>query len=102
MSQTVRAMVLILLCLTAREGRGQEAVRDFRESIAKQFEGVYRFNYLFSENGTLYLDESSHRQLLDFDKAEGDERHGSHSLIRLRKAKSAPITAISFIRTEAS
>ncbi len=72
MYQTVHALMLILLCLTAREGRGQETVRDLRESIAKQFEGVYRFNYLFSENGTLYLDESSHSQLLDFDKVETD------------------------------
>jgi hypothetical protein len=40
--------------------------------MAKEFEGVYRFNYLFAENGVLYLDESSHRQLLNFDKAETD------------------------------
>jgi hypothetical protein len=72
MYQTLRALMLILWCLAAREAQGQEAVRDLRESLAKQFEGVYRFNYLFSENGVVYLDESSHRQLLDFDKAESD------------------------------
>jgi hypothetical protein len=72
MSKTSRALALILLCLAAREALGQEAGRDLREGIAKEFEGVYRFNYLFAENGVLYLDESSHRQLLDFDKAESD------------------------------
>jgi hypothetical protein len=73
MYQTVHALMLILLCLTATEAQGQDAaVRDLPESIAKQFEGVYRFNYLFSENAALYLDESSHRQLLDFDRVEKD------------------------------
>jgi hypothetical protein len=70
MSKTSRALALILLCLALREAQGQEA--DFRENIAREFEGVYRFNYLFAENGVVYLDESSHRQLLDFDKAESD------------------------------
>jgi hypothetical protein len=72
MYQTVHALMLILLCLTATEAQGQDAVRDLPESIAKQFEGVYRFNYLFSENAAPYLDESSHRQLLDFDRVEKD------------------------------
>jgi hypothetical protein len=76
MSKISRALALILwcllLCLAAREAPAQETSRDLRASLAKEFEGVYRFNYLFAENGAIYLDESSHRQLLDFDKAESD------------------------------
>jgi len=72
MYKKTRALALILLCLAIREAQSQDASQDLRESIAKEFEGVYRFNYLFAENSVTYLDEPSHRQLLDLDKAESD------------------------------
>jgi hypothetical protein len=40
------------------------------ELIAKEFAGIYRFSYLFSENGTVYVDVPGHLQLLEPDKHE--------------------------------
>ncbi|HEX9271020.1 MAG TPA: hypothetical protein VGA01_02275 [Candidatus Binatia bacterium] len=72
MSKVLRALLLTLSCVVAKDAQALDAVRDLREGIAKEFEGTYRFNYLFAENGVLYLDESSHFQLLDFDHTESE------------------------------
>ena len=47
---------------------------DLRESIAKEFAGVYRFNYLFVENGIPYVDVADHLQFLELDKFENAPR----------------------------
>jgi peroxiredoxin (alkyl hydroperoxide reductase subunit C) len=70
--RTSRALVFTVFCLGATASQGQETARGLPEILAKGFEGAYRFNYLFVENGVVYLDESSHRQLLEFDRVESD------------------------------
>jgi hypothetical protein len=43
-------------------------------ALAKAFAGVYRFDYLFSENGIVYVDVPGHLQLLELDKHEDAPR----------------------------
>lgn len=47
---------------------------DLREAIAKEFTGVYRFNYLFVENGVPYVDVAAHLQFLELDEFEDAPR----------------------------
>lgn len=61
-----------VVLLGSRECQPLEPHRDLRENVAREFEGTYRFNYLFAENGVIYLDESSHFEALDFDRTEGE------------------------------
>lgn len=68
------ALLLTLSCTTTKDAQALEPLRDLRESLAKEFEGTYRFNYLFAENTVVYLDESSHFQALAFDHAESAPR----------------------------
>jgi hypothetical protein len=71
------AMVTIFLLLSASvSGAAQaaDAAPDLREAIAKEFTGVYHFNYLFVENGIPYVDVAAHLQFLELDKFEGSPR----------------------------
>ena len=72
MLKILSALLLELSCGAAENAQALEPHRDLRENVAREFEGTYRFNYLFAENGVIYLDESSHFQALDFDRTEGE------------------------------
>ena len=72
MLKILSALLLALSCGAAGNVQALEPHRDLRENVAREFEGTYRFNYLFAENGVIYLDESSHFQALDFDRTEGE------------------------------
>ena len=96
MSRTSRALALILLCLAASRRRsdrkpaeisGKALPRNSKASIVS----------IFAENGVLYLDESSHRQLLDFDKAESDGApdHVLQSNFERRKASPLQLSLLS-------
>ena len=71
------AMVTIFLLLSASvsgSAQATDAAPDLREAVAKEFTGVYRFNYLFVENGIPYVDVAAHLQFLELDKFEGSPR----------------------------
>ena len=72
MLKILSALLLALSCGAAGNAQALEPHRDLRENVAREFEGTYRFNYLFAENGVICLDESSHFQALDFDRTEGE------------------------------
>ena len=72
MLKILSALLIALSCWAAGNAQALEPHRDLRENVAREFEGTYRFNYLFAENGVIYLDESSHFQALDFDRTEGE------------------------------
>ena len=74
MSKILMALLLTLSCTATKDAQALEPLRDLRESLAKEFEGTYRFNYLFAENAVVYLDESSHFQALVFDHTESAPR----------------------------
>jgi hypothetical protein len=57
----------VAVSASAADGSG-----DVRDRLANEFAGSYRFNYLFVEDGALYLDESSHPQLLELGKNPSD------------------------------
>jgi hypothetical protein len=67
-------IVCLALYLTSvSEPRGPAAGEDLRERLAKSFEGTYRFNYVFVENGIPYVDVASHLQLLELGKNQNDD-----------------------------
>jgi hypothetical protein len=74
MSNALFVLLLTSLWIAVGDVQALDSGRNLPEAIAKEFEGTYRFNYLFAESGVLYLDESSHRQLLDLDKSDGAPR----------------------------
>jgi hypothetical protein len=43
------------------------------QAIVKAFAGTHRFHYLFIENGTPYLDESSHLQVIEVQENQEDQ-----------------------------
>ena len=72
MSKILSALLLALSCGAPGDAQALEPHRDLRENLAREFEGTYRFNYLFAEKGVVYLNESSHFQVLDFDRTEAE------------------------------
>jgi hypothetical protein len=59
---------MLFLPSVAVSALAADGTGDVRERLAKKFAGSYRFNYLFVEGCALYLDESSHLQLLELGK----------------------------------
>ena len=65
------------------------AAGDEIHAIARAFEGLYDFNYVFAENGVPYFDEASHRQLIEISDGKGDSAprvslfHLAHGMKRL-------------------
>jgi hypothetical protein len=72
MVKTFCAIFLLLVC--AGMVRATDEVTDLRGSIAREFAGVYRFSYLFVENGIPYVDVAAHLQFLELDKFENAPR----------------------------
>lgn len=67
------AIACLPLCFTATaELRPLAAGEDLPQRLAKEFEGTYRFNYVFVENGIPYVDVAAHLQLLELGKNEND------------------------------
>jgi hypothetical protein len=66
------AVLVLFLLPVATSAWSADGPGDMRERLANEFAGSYRFNYLFVEDGALYLDESSHPQLLELGKNAGD------------------------------
>jgi hypothetical protein len=65
--------ILLALSFTALADVGAANTnRVLPESLAKEFEGTYRFSYLFVENGMPYVDVASHLQLLELSRNESD------------------------------
>ncbi len=71
---TIAGMLFALSAGVFDLARVADAPADLRETIASEFAGVYRFDYLFSEAGILYVDVSGHRQVLESDKHDGAPR----------------------------
>jgi hypothetical protein len=67
-----RALLLALAALAALAQVRAAAPDDMRARLAKNFEGTYRFNYVFVENGIPYVDVASHLQFLDLGKNQTD------------------------------
>jgi hypothetical protein len=65
-------ILLSIQFLPLPEIRAAEAPQNLPESLAKTFEGTYRFNYLFVENGVPYVDVASHLQFLELGKNQND------------------------------
>jgi hypothetical protein len=66
------AIFLSMHFVALPEMRAAEAPENLPESLAKAFEGAYRFNYLFVENGIPYVDVASHLQFLELSKNPND------------------------------
>ncbi len=62
----------LLPILALHELKAAEGPQEPQHGLVKEFEGTYRFNYLFVENGIPYLDLSSHLQLLQAGKNQND------------------------------
>jgi hypothetical protein len=93
------AIVFLFLILSISASRFAQAANDgpdLREALAKEFQGTYRFYYLFSESGIPYVDVTGHLQLLESDSTTACR--ASRSLIKPARVKSAPTTATSSIR----
>ena len=74
MSKLFYALWIVLIGIGAPAPSAAQDTPDLRESIAKEFAGVYRFNYLFVENGIPYVDVADHLQFLELDKFENAPR----------------------------
>lgn len=74
MSKLLYALWIVLVGIGISAPSPAQETQDLRESIAKEFAGVYRFNYLFVENGIPYVDVADHLQFLELDKFEGAPR----------------------------
>jgi hypothetical protein len=66
------AILIFFSCAGAATAADEGA--DLRGSIAKEFAGVYRFNYLFVESGIPHVDVAAHLQFLELDKFEDAPR----------------------------
>ncbi|MEX0803714.1 MAG: hypothetical protein WD688_10415 [Candidatus Binatia bacterium] len=73
MSTTI---TILFLLLSLRFSGIAQAADDLAvpDIIAKEFTGVYRFDYLFIESGIPYVNISGHLQLLELDSIEGAPR----------------------------
>ena len=71
MSKKLCVMFLSIQLMASTVGLA-EASQNLREALAKEFEGTYRFNYLFVENGVPYVDVASHLQFLELGKNQND------------------------------
>ncbi len=65
--------ILTFVCFAGAANAADENT-DLRNSLANQFQGVYRFDYLFIENGVPYVDVAAHLQFLELDKFEDAPR----------------------------
>jgi hypothetical protein len=74
MSKTIARIAAALLLVTISKPLKADSTSDLSSQIARQFAGTYRFNYLFSEDGALYVDVAGHLQLLELDLVEGAPR----------------------------
>jgi hypothetical protein len=74
MSTAIVTFFLLLSASVSGAAQVADAPPDLREAIAKEFTGVYRFNYLFVENGAPYVDVAAHLQFLELDKFEDAPR----------------------------
>lgn len=72
MVKTAWAIFLLLPFKALADVGAANTNRVLPESLAKEFEGAYRFSYLFVENGVPYVDISSHLQLLELSKNENN------------------------------
>ena len=93
------AIIFLFLILSISASRFTQAADDgpdLREALATDFQGTYRFYYLFSESGIPYVDVTGHLQLLESDKHDGVPR--VTFFIKPATVKSAPTTATSSIR----
>jgi len=72
MSKKLCAIFLFIQFAALSELRAAEAPQHMRETLAKEFEGTSRFNYLFVENGIPYVDVASHLQFLEMGKNQND------------------------------
>lgn len=98
MSKILSALLLALSCGAAGDAQALEPHRDLRENLAREFEGTYRFNYLFAENGVVYLNESSHFQVLDFDRTEAESTPRITFFNQTSKGKNEPTTVMPFTK----
>jgi hypothetical protein len=104
MLQRFLAALFLAQCVHLNHVKAAETSRDILKSIAKEFEGTYRFNYLFVENGVPYVDVSSHLQLLELSKRQSDgapqisffnqtskgEKRSHYSYVFIKRAKNSP------------
>ena len=74
MSKLFYPLLILVIGIGAPAPSPAQETPDLRESIAKEFAGVYRFNYLFVENGVPYVDVADHLQFLELDKFENAPR----------------------------
>jgi hypothetical protein len=74
MSRTIAGSIGFLLLTVLNQPASSESVRDLTSLIARSFAGTYSFNYLFSEDGALYVDVAAHDQLLELDAIDGAPR----------------------------
>ena len=94
MSKLLYALWIVIVGIGISAPSPAQETQDLRESIAKEFAGVYHFNYLFVENGIPYVDVADHLQFLELDKFEGAPPV-TFLETRPAKAKSAATTAMS-------
>ncbi len=74
MAKLFYALLILVIAIGAPAPGAAQDTQDFPESVAKEFAGVYRFNYLFVENGIPYVDVADHLQFLELDKFENAPR----------------------------